>query len=248
MIDNEVESPEDLSREDMARLVIDMFHRTAVHHTLWFREVEDQMGMEKALDVMNVAYHKSYDIQMKRLAGIFGFEMKDGIPKPLLDMSREDLLNLMKTLGTNWIAGDGVWFQAVEATHGMDDAKRCNDSCWTRFSPFEGWSIKAFLGLPQKAGINGLKKALQFRMYSHINVQTIIDEDPHTIVFQMNDCRVQSARKRKGLDDYPCKSAGLVEYKTFAESIDKRILTECVGCPPDPHPDEWFCSWRFSIE
>ena len=64
----------------------------------------------------------------------------------------------------------------------------------------------------------------------------------------MNDCRVQSARKRKGLDDYPCKSGGLIEYTTFAESIDPRIKTECIGCPPDPHPDEWFCAWRFSIE
>jgi hypothetical protein len=28
---------------------------------------------------------------------------------------------------------------------------------------------------------------------------------------QMNDCRVQPARNRRGLEDYPCKSAGLVE-------------------------------------
>lgn len=248
MTDTEVESPEDLSHRDMARLVLDMFHRIMVHHTLWFREVEHQMGMKKALDVMHEAYHKSFALQIKRLATTLGFEMKDGIPQPLLDMSRDDLLTIMETLGMNWIAGDGVWFQAVESMHGMDDAKRCNDSCWTRFSPFEGWSIKEFLGLPQEAGIEGLKKALRFRLYSRINVQSIIDEAPHRIVFQMNDCRVQSARRRKGLDDYPCKSAGLVEYKTFAESIDKRILTECVGCPPDPHTEEWFCSWRFTIE
>lgn len=248
MIDKEIESPEDLNQQDMVRLIIDMFHRTAVHYTLWFKEVEHQMGMKKALDIMDVAYHKSYDIQMKRLAKIFDFEMKDGIPLPLLDMSRKNLFTLMEAIAINWIAIDGVWFQAVEATHGMNDAKRCNDSCWTRFSPFEGWSIKKFLGLPQEAGIKGLKKALQFRMYARINVQTIIEENPDTIVLQMNDCRVQTARKRRGLDDYPCKSAGLVEYGTFAESIDERIMTECVGCPPDPHPEEWFCSWRFTME
>jgi hypothetical protein len=63
----------------------------------------------------------------------------------------------------------------------------------------------------------------------------------------MNDCRVQSARKRKGLDDYPCKSAGIIEYSTFAAAIDTRIKTECIGCPPDKHPDEWYCAWKFSI-
>ena len=65
--------------------------------------------------------------------------------------------------------------------------------------------IKNFLGLPEKAGIDGLKRALAFRMYAQINVQSIIEESPNSIVFQMNDCRVQSARKRKGLADYPCK-------------------------------------------
>ena len=64
----------------------------------------------------------------------------------------------------------------------------------------------------------------------------------------MDECRVQVARKRKGLDDYPCKSAGLVEYAYFARAFDARIKTECIGCPPDAHPDDWYCAWRFSLE
>ena len=66
-------------------------------------------------------------------------------------------------------------------------------------------------------------------------------------MFRMDDCRVQSARKRKNLPDYPCKSGGLVEYASFAETIDPRIRTECVGCPPDAHPAEWYCAWKFSL-
>lgn len=243
----EIERPEDLSQEEMAQFVLTMFHRIIVHYTLWFREVEHQFGMEKALDIAKVAHKNSYDIQMNRLAKGLGFEMVDGVPKVLLDMSQEELLKLMTNLGVNWLANDGIWFQAVENARDMYDAKRCNDSTWTRFSPFETWSIKQFLDLPKHAGLEGLKKALSFRMYARINVQTIIDEGPNTVVFQMNDCRVQSARKRRGLDDYPCKSAGLVEYRFFAESIDSRIQTECIGCPPDEHPEEWHCAWRFTL-
>lgn len=243
----DVEKPEDLSQEDLARFVVDMFHRTLVHYTLWFREVEHQFGINKALGILDKAYKDSYNVQMNRLAKLFGFEMVNGTPKPLLDMSREQLLDVMNNLGINWIANDGIWFQSVEMNRDMYDAKRCNDSCWTRFSPVEVWSIRRFLGLPDYAGLEGLKKALRFRMYAFINVQSIIDEEPESVIFQMNDCRVQSARKRRGLDDYPCKSAGLVEYSSFAENIDPRIKTECIGCPPDPHPDEWFCAWRFSI-
>ncbi len=239
---------EDLSREDTARLVMDMFHRIIIHYALWFTEVRHQMGMEKALDTLKIASDRSIGIQMKRLSKILGFEIKDGIPLSLLNMPKESLLELLHTVGVNWLANDGVWFQAVEFESGMNDAKRCNDSCWAHFSPFEAWSIKKYLDLPQNPGLEGLKKALGFRLYARINTQSFIDEGSDSFIFQMNECRVQYARKRKGLDDYPCKSGGMVEYTYFARSIDPRIKTECIGCPPDDHPDEWYCAWRFKIQ
>lgn len=246
LLTKEIQQPEDLDQEQLARLLVDMFHRVILHHTLWFREVEHQLGMADALNILNIAFDQSYSAQMRRLAKFFGFEMTgDGIPKPLLEMPRAKLIELIDNVAINWLAGDGIWFQAVENSVGMYDAKRCNDTCWARFSPFEAWSIKRFLGLPDEAGIKGLKAALRFRLYARINQQSIIDEGPNSIIFQMNDCRVQSARKRKGLEDYPCKSAGVVEYRTFASTIDPRIKVECVGCPPDEHPEEWWCAWRF---
>jgi hypothetical protein len=242
-----IESVKDLNQEETARLVLDMFHRIIIHHAFWFTEVRHQMGMEKALEMLKTAYGNSYNVQMNKLSKTLGFEMKDGIPAPMLNMSKESLHELLNTVAVNWLANDGLWFQAVEFTQGMVDAKRCNDSCWAHFSPFEAWAIKNFLGLPENPGLEGLKKALNFRLYATINVQSVVDEGPDCFVFQMNECRVQSARKRKGLDDYPCKSAGLVEYPYFATAIDKRIKTECVGCPPDKHPDDWYCAWRFRI-
>jgi hypothetical protein len=246
-MDKNLERPEELGREELARLAIDFFHRTIVHHTLWFAEVEHQMGMSKALDILGAAWEKSYAVQMKRLSEILGFEIEKGVPKALLAMSKEELLLLLRDMGRNWIAGDGIWFQTVETRDGIWDAKRCNDSCWARFSPFEAWSIRKFLDLPEAPGLSGLKRALGFRLYARINVQTILDESPESIVLQMNDCRVQTARKKKGLTDYPCKSGGLVEYRAFAETIDPRIRTSCIACPPDDHPGDWFCAWRFTL-
>ena len=100
----------------------------------------------------------------------------------------------------------------------------------------------------EKAGLEGLKKALQYRLYAYINKQSFTEETENSFVFKMNECRVQVARKRKGLDDYPCKSGGLVECTSFAEAIDARIKTECIACPPDPHPDDYFCAWRFTLK
>lgn len=237
----------DLDHQETARFIMDLFHRTIVHHALWFSEVSHQMGVEKGLAVLHEAFEKSYAIQMKHLSTLLGFEMVDNIPKPLLDMDEASLVQLRDRIAKNWLVNDGIWFQTIEQQEGMAEAKRCNDSCWAQFSPFEAFTIKKQLGLPDQPGLEGLKKALGFRVYASINIQSIVDEAEDSFVFQMNECRVQQARVRRGLPDYPCKSGGLVEYTYFARSIDSRIRTECIGCPPDDHPDEWFCAWKFSI-
>jgi hypothetical protein len=64
----------------------------------------------------------------------------------------------------------------------------------------------------------------------------------------MRDCRVQAARKRRGLPDFPCKPVGLIEYSGFARTIDPRISTRCLACPPDPHPPDIWCAWEFTLE
>jgi hypothetical protein len=243
-----VETIDNLDQEQTARLVMDVMHRTIIHYALWFTEIRHQMGMEKALEALSVASEKSLGIQFKRLSKILKFDMQDGIPAPLLNMEKEDLLALLDGAAINWLANDGVWFQSVEFTNGMNDAKRCNDSCWAHFSPFEAWSIKRFLNLGKQPGLEGLKQALNFRVYARINVQSFEDDGPDAFIFRMNECRVQVARKKKNLPDYPCKSAGLVEYAYFARAIDSRIQTECIGCPPDAHPDDWYCAWRFSLK
>jgi len=237
-----------MTKEENVRLIIDFFYRLMMHHAMWFAEVRHQLGAEKAYEAIETAWKNSLSIQMIRLAKTLGFEMENELPKPLLELPEESLEKLRESIAINWLATDGVWFQTVEFQHGMNDAKRCNDSCWAHFSPFEARSIKRMIGLDESPGLEGLKKALQFRLYAFINEQSFADDSNTGFIFMMNKCRVQEARKRKGLTDYPCKSGGLVEYTTFAETIDPNIKTECVCCPPDEHPEEYYCSWRFTIE
>ncbi|MBN1140264.1 MAG: cytosolic protein [Deltaproteobacteria bacterium] len=244
---NDPSSIADLGRAEQVRLLLDLFHRNLIHHALWFAEVRHQMGEEMALEAMDEVLGKGLDLQLKRLAKVLGVSLEDGLPEPLLEMPDETRRALIEAASANWLATDGLWFQAVEFRHGMNEAKRCNDSCWAHFSPFEAWSIKRFLKLPDRPGLQGLKTALNFRLYSSLNEQSMEDDTPHSFIFRMNRCRVQTARNRKGLADYPCKSGGLVEYTYFARAIDSRIRTECLACPPDPHPEEWVCAWRFSL-
>lgn len=166
----------------------------------------------------------------------------------LQDLSKEELIAIIIDDAKNWLAHDGLWFQAVEKMYGIDKAIEADTEAWAKFTVIEAQRIMARLGLQPGGGIPALIECLKHRLYARLNLQEAIEVSDNRVVFRMVDCRVQSARKRKGLPDFPCKSVGLVEYAEFARTIDPRIETRCIACPPDAHPDDFFCSWEFVLQ
>jgi len=162
--------------------------------------------------------------------------------------SREELEGMLEDAALNWLAHDGLWFLAVEGKLDMETAIELDKKAWESFTVIEARRIMKRHGIGEGGGIPALAAALGCRLYAFINRQEIVEQDDRHLVFRMNDCRVQSARKRKGLPDFPCKPVGLVEYAGFASTIDPRIETICIGCPPDDHPDDWYCSWEFILK
>lgn len=165
----------------------------------------------------------------------------------LRQLSKDQLIDLLEDAAKNWLAHDGLWFLAAEEKFDMETAIALDKRAWEQFTVIEAKRMMRRLNIEPGGGLPALKKALQFRLYAHINVQEIVDVDEHTFIFRMNRCRVQTARQRKGLPDFPCKPVGLVEYANFAATIDPRIRTRCIACPPDPHPDNYWCAWEFTL-
>lgn len=162
-------------------------------------------------------------------------------------MSREQLEDLLVDFAKRWLAHDGLWFQQVEQNYGIEKAIELDAGAWEQFTVLEAKRIMNFLGLKPGGGLPALKEALNYRLYSLINKQIIEQPDEDTLIFRMEDCRVQSARKRKGMPEFPCKPVGIVEYSGFASTIDPRIKTRCLYCPPDEHSEDSYCAWEFTI-
>jgi hypothetical protein len=165
----------------------------------------------------------------------------------LYELDREELIRIILDDAKNWLAHDGLWFQAVEEGHGMDAAIEADRKAWDTFTQIEAKRIMKRLGLEPGGGIPALVTCLKHRMYARLNKQRCIEVTDRRAVFQMVDCRVQAARKRKGLPDFPCKPVGQVEYTNFAKTVDPRIETRCICCPPDEHPEEYYCAWEFTL-
>ena len=163
------------------------------------------------------------------------------------DMSKDELHGLLADAAKNWLAHDGLWFLEVEKESGIETAMKLDRQAWETFTVLEAGRIMKRLGREPGGGIRALAEALGFRLYAFINEQEITEVTDSRCIFTMKNCRVQTARKRKGLPDFPCKPIGLVEYTGFARTIDPRIETRCVVCPPDEHPEEVWCSWEFVL-
>lgn len=161
--------------------------------------------------------------------------------------SKEELLGLLADAAKNWLAHDGLWFLEVEHESDLETAMKLDRQAWEKFTVIEAKRIAERLGFEPGGGIPDLVEALGFRLYAYINEQEVTEITDSRCVFTMKSCRVQVARQRKGLPDFPCKPIGLVEYSGFARTIDPRIETRCLVCPPDEHPRDMWCSWEFSI-
>ena len=164
----------------------------------------------------------------------------------LESFSKEQLIELIEIYSKNWLALDGVWFQSIEQSDGMGAAMFHDERAWERFTVIEARRIKSFLKLEKYPGLDGLEKALRLRFYGNLN-QASFEYRDNALIYTMERCRVQSARRVKGMPYHPCKSVGIIEYSGFAQTIDERIECRCLSCYPDVTDESCACKWEFTI-
>lgn len=167
--------------------------------------------------------------------------------KDLKDMSKDEIMGFLVDAAKNWLALDGVWFRAVENKYGIETAIGLDKEVWETYTVIEARRIMKRLDIEPGGGIPALIQCLKFRLYVHINDQEVTEVSENRCVFRMKSCRVQEARKRQNLLDFPCKPVGIIEYSLFAKTIDPRLKTRCLVCPPDPHPEDVWCVWEFTL-
>jgi hypothetical protein len=164
------------------------------------------------------------------------------------EYSREELEGMLQDAARNWLAHDGLWFLAVEEKFGLDTALELDAKAWEGYAVIEAKRIMKRHQITKGGGIPALAYALGKRMYAFISNQEIVEQSETHLVLQINECRVQMTRERKGFPTFPCKPVGIVEFSNFSKTIDPQIQTRCISCPPDAHPKDWYCRWEFTLQ
>ncbi len=140
-------------------------------------------------------------------------------------------------------AVDGLYFLGIEERWGTEAATEIDKNVWAVMGKIEARRIKKFLN--NGNDIPSMMEALRLSSWALDIEDKEYEIGENEAIVRNKNCRVQNTRIKKGLGEFPCKQVRWEFLKAFAKEFNENIKVECIVCPPDAHPKDLWCEWKF---
>ena len=163
----------------------------------------------------------------------------------LENMDAADLRQYIRFLLHHYRVMDSFWYIYLTELFDAATADRLNEKVWGKIPALAVKDLTQRFPLKERS-LPGFVQTLRYWPW-HILVGYQIEEREEEVIITVPSCPTQEARLKRGYEEYPCKEMHRGEFVSLAQAVDPRIQTECVFAPPDPHPPEMICQWRFYL-